>query len=123
MKQSITVSGRMVKDAVLKTVSTASGDKPVLSGTIAYNTRASTGVNEKGEKDHSNFADIQIWGKQAETLASRLVKGVPVIAEGEPLLKRYTTNEGKRGVQFLINADTIDVRALPPKAEEAPAQA
>lgn len=121
MKQSITVSGRMVKDATLKKVPTADGEKFVLSGTVAYNTRASTGVTDKGEKDHSNFADIQIWGKQAETLASRLVKGIPVIAEGEPLLKRYTTSEGKRGVQFLINADTIDVRALPPKAETAQA--
>lgn len=119
MKQSITVSGRMVKDATLKTVATSDGEKPVLSGTIAFNTRASTGKNEKGEKDYSNFADVQIWGKQATNLASRLQKGVPVIVEGEPLLKRYTNNEGKRAVQFLINADTIDVRALPEKAPAA----
>lgn len=80
--QSITICGRLGRDAELRT--TQGGDS-VLGFTVAVDVR-------KGREKETAWWRVSLWGKRGEALAPYLLKGVAVTVIGEFSLGDY---EGK----------------------------
>lgn len=74
---SCTISGHLTHDAELRY--TSSG-LPVLGFTVASNKSVKRGDDWT---DKPNFIDCTMFGKRAESLAERMVKGVFVVLTGE----------------------------------------
>ena len=70
-------------------------------------------VNEKyrsksGEMVESVcFADIVVWGRQAETCGQYLAKGAPVIVEGRLQLDQWKTEAGEKRSRLRVRADRV----------------
>ena len=90
--QSITICGRLGRDAELRT--TQGGDQ-VCGFTVAVDVR-------KGRDKETAWWRVSLWGKRAEALAPYLLKGVAVTVIGEFSLGEY---EGKP--QLNIRASEI----------------
>lgn len=95
---SISISGRLTKDAEKKTV----GDNVVTSFSLA------TDVFVKGEKQ-AMFWDCSVWGKRADTAAQYLKKGGAITVIGR-LMPVYVSGE-----KAYLKVDVTDF-SLPPRA-------
>jgi single-strand DNA-binding protein len=76
-------------------------------------------VNEKyrsksGEMVESVcFADIVVWGRQAETCGQYLAKGAPVIVEGRLQLDQWKTDAGEKRSRMRVRADRVQFLGKP----------
>ncbi|MEI6807371.1 MAG: single-stranded DNA-binding protein [bacterium] len=76
--------------------------------------------NKAGEVVESVcFADIVVWGRQAETCQQYLTKGAPVIIEGRLQLDQWQTDKGEKRSRLRVRADRIQFLGRASKAEEA----
>jgi single-strand DNA-binding protein len=98
--------GRLVRDPELRY--TASG-VPVAKFAIAVD-RPFT--NQQGERE-TDFIDIVVWRKQAETVANYLNKGRLVLVDGRLQVRSYETQEGQRRRVYEVVAE--NVRFLDPR--------
>jgi single-strand DNA-binding protein len=89
---SVTLIGHLGRDPENRT--TNSGDS-VTSFSLATNKRRKDG-------DLSTWWNCTCWGKRGETLASYLKKGDPVLIQGEPSLRPYTTKDGRDGLALEV---------------------
>jgi single-strand DNA-binding protein len=103
----ICLTGHLTRDAELK--STASG-KSVLKFGLAVN----TGYNDSARV---TFYNCDYWGK-AENLAQYLVKGALIAVTGEPSLREYSVDSGKRQS---LDVRVSDIILLGSKKDAAPA--
>jgi len=94
----VTVIGRLAKDAELK--STPSGHA-VSKFTVAVNRYS------KGESEAS-FFDVNLWGKQAESLSQYLTKGKAVGIDGELRQERWR-QDGQNRSRVLIVASSVQL--------------
>lgn len=102
--QVITIQGNIGKDGTIKDVR----GRDVLSFSV--------GVKQGyGDKTQTNWYRVQVWGKLAQTLLPKAVKGVNVVAVGELIIGEY---QGKPS--FDLNADQVRFIGAP-KAESRPA--
>ena len=85
--------GRLTKDPESRNTTTG---KQVVSFSIA--------VDDPYNKDHTNFFNVQTWGKQAEFCGKYLTKGRLVSVEGRLNHRKYTTNDG-------ANRDCVEIVA------------
>ena len=53
------------------------------------------------------FADIVVWGRQAETCSQYLTKGAPVIVEGRLQLDQWQTEAGEKRSRLRVRADRV----------------
>ncbi len=53
------------------------------------------------------FADIVVWGRQAETCCSYLHKGRPVVVEGRLQLDQWQTETGEKRSRLRVCADRV----------------
>ena len=64
--------------------------------------------NKAGEVVESVcFADIVVWGRQAETCGQYLVKGAPVMVEGRLQLDQWQTDKGEKRSRMRVRADRV----------------
>lgn len=89
MLNNIVLIGRLTKDPELRY--TPSG-KAVATLRLAVD-RGTT--NPQGEKE-TDFIDVVVWDKQAETVANYLQKGRLVAVQGRLQIRQYETQEGQR---------------------------
>jgi single-strand DNA-binding protein len=85
----IVLIGRLTKDPELRY--TPSG-KAVATLRLAVD-RGTT--NPQGEKE-TDFIDVVVWERQAETVANYLQKGRLVAVQGRLQIRQYETQEGQR---------------------------
>lgn len=91
--QLVTISGNIGRDGEFRT--TQGGDK-VLSFSV--------GVQQGwGERASTNWFRCSVWGKRAETLNGKLLKGVRVFATGELSIGEY---QGKP--QYDVRVSELD---------------
>ena len=85
--------------------------------------------NKAGEMVESVcFADIVVWGRQAETCGQYLAKGAPVVVEGRLQLDQWQNDKGEKRSRLRVRADRVQFlnRARPGKdgeSAESPAPA
>jgi len=76
-------------------------------------------INEKftskdGEaKESTCFADIVVWGRQAETCQEHLVKGSAVMVEGRLQYDQWETEDGQRRTKIRIRANRVQFIGRP----------
>ena len=86
---SITVAGRVVKDAELR----QAGSSQVCGFSVA----ADTGF---GDKKQAHFFSCSLWGNQGAAIAQYLRKGTPVTISGEYSEREY---DGKQYKELRVN--------------------
>lgn len=102
----VIVSGRLTRDASLKTLSSGSS---VAELSVASNRIWNDRNGEK--KEETVFVDVDLWGKQAEYFGNNLKKGDYVMVTGRLRRESWETDGQKRS-KLSLRADKID---LPPK--------
>lgn len=76
--------------------------------------------NKAGEVVESVcFADIVVWGRQAETCQQYLTKGAPVIVEGRLQLDQWQTDKGEKRTRLRVRADRVQFLGRASKTDEA----
>ena len=97
MSNSISFTGRLGSDAVLKDV----GSYQVLEMSVANNVGF-------GEKQSTNWFRVNLWGKQGASLAPHMIKGKEVFVSGELCSREYTDKDGASKASLEVRASTID---------------
>lgn len=100
MLNSIVLIGRLTKDPELRW--TQSG-KAVATLRLAVD-RGTT--NPQGERE-TDFIDVVVWEKQAETVTNYLQKGRLVAVQGRLQIRQYETQEGQRREKAEVVASTV----------------
>jgi single-strand DNA-binding protein len=59
------------------------------------------------------FADVVVWGQQAETCGQYLGKGSPVMVEGRLQLDQWKTDSGENRSRLRVRADRIQFLGKP----------
>ena len=57
--------------------------------------------------DHTEWFSVTVFGRQAETLSERLVKGTRVYVEGRLESRQYETQNGQKGFSLDIVANDV----------------
>lgn len=57
--------------------------------------------------ERTDFFDIVIWGRQAETCAEHLKKGAPVMVEGKLQLDQWQTEQGEKRNRTRVRAQRV----------------
>jgi single-strand DNA-binding protein len=94
--------GRLTRDAELKYTNNG---QPVCHFSVATGSR-----RKKGDQwvDESSFWDVDLWGKQAETLNQYLTKGKLVAVEGTMRQDRWE-QDGQARMKVIISANTVQL--------------
>lgn len=94
--------GRLTRDSELKYTS---GGSPICSFSVATSSR-----KKKGDQwiDEASFWDIELWGKQGESLNQYLVKGKQVAIEGTMRQDRWE-KDGQPRMKVVVNAQTVQL--------------
>ncbi len=94
--------GRLTRDAELKY--TNSGQA------ICHFSVATSSRKKKGDQwvDEASFWDVDLWGKQGESLNQYLVKGKLVAVEGAMRQDRWE-QDGQSRMKVIINANTVQL--------------
>lgn len=100
MLNHIVLIGRLTKDPELRY--TQSG-KAVATLRLAVD-RGTT--NPQGEKE-TDFIDVVVWERQAETVANYLQKGRLIAVQGRLQIRQYETQEGQRREKAEVVASQV----------------
>jgi len=85
--------------------------KPVTRFSVAATTRRK---GREGEwEDHTEWFNVTVFGRQAETLAERVTKGTKVYIEGRLESRQYETQNGGKG--FSLDVVANEVLSLDPR--------
>lgn len=92
---SVNIAGNLTRDLELKTTTTG---RSVLNTNVAV----------RRTDDHTDYIDVEIWGKTAEVVNKYCRKGDFVAIKGTLKVDSYTDNEGRNRKKFVVVADTCD---------------
>lgn len=94
--------GRLTRDAELKYTS---GGQPVCHFSVATSTR-----KKKGDQwvDEASFWDIDLWGKQGESLNQYLTKGKLIAVEGTMRQDRWE-QDGQARMKVIVTANSVQL--------------
>jgi len=94
--------GRLTRDSELKY--TPSG------AAVCHFSVATSSKKKKGEQwvEEASFWDIELWGKQGESLNQYLVKGKQVAIEGSMRQDRWE-QDGQSRMKVIINANSVQL--------------
>ena len=103
--------GNLTRDpAVRRTPSGEAGSDLGLAGSEQY-------TNKAGEKTESVcFADIVVWGRQAEACGQYLSKGSPIVVEGKLQLDQWQTEAGEKRSRLRVRAMRVQFLGRPKNA-------
>lgn len=104
----VVLVGRLTQDVEMRFV--PGSGTPVANFTIAVD----RDFTDKDGNRGTDFIDIQVWNKQAETCEKYLNKGNMVSIQGSIRIEPYTDKEGIRRRSFRINASRVQF--LTPKS-------
>lgn len=108
---SVSIAGRLTRDAELKQI----GYTTICEFCIAVNERRKNRNTDEWE-DVPNFFDVSIFGKYAEAVAPRLLKGTKVFVDGRLHYASWQAQDGTKRSKVTINADAIET-ATPSSAQ------
>jgi single-strand DNA-binding protein len=116
---SATLIGRLTRDPQLRTVSTAAGERCVLTLGLAVRRPVSS---QDGDAATADFFDVTVWGPQADTCARYLRKGrlAAVAARLEPT--SWSAGDGSRRRGMEIIATAVEFLDRPPRDTAAASQ-
>jgi len=107
----VVLTGRLTSDPILRYTPTG---VPVVDFTLAVDRRSK---NPKGEKT-TDFIDIVVWRKQAETCATYLKKGRLIGVEGRLEINKYQGSDGQAHRRTRVVAYRVEFLSSKPKEAE-----
>ena len=112
------LAGNLTRDPELKQTGTGTA---VADLGVAINDNYK---NRNGEQvERVCFADVVVWGRQAETCSQYLAKGAAVLVEGSLQLDRWENAEGESRSKMKIRANRVQFIGRGHEESEAPAAA
>lgn len=108
---SVSIAGRLTRDAELKQI----GYTTICEFCLAVNERRKNRNTDEWE-DVPNFFDVTLFGKYAEAVAPRLLKGTKVFVDGRLHYASWQAQDGSKRSKVTINADAIET-ATPSSAQ------
>jgi len=75
-----------------------------------------------GKSEATTWANCNLWGKQAESLATYLNKGQKVAISGEVTLRKYTTKDGAEKDSLDVRVNSITLVGAKGEARGQPSQ-
>ncbi|MCX8059927.1 MAG: single-stranded DNA-binding protein [Aquificaceae bacterium] len=102
--------GRLTDDPKTRHVSDKPDRGTIVEFSIAYNRRYPVG--EEG-KEESHFFDVKAFGRLAQSLGERLLKGYLVVLEGRLVQEKWTDREGKHQTKVRIVAESVKIISKP----------
>jgi len=107
----IQIIGRLTHEPEIRQVTTANGEKSVVSLSIA--------VNREFDKEKADFLKITIWGASADNFAKFTKKGNLIFAQGRLEFETDKKDETKRHHNIIVDKWKL----LTPKAKDGQAPA
>lgn len=107
---SLTATGRVGKDAVVKDV----GDNKICEFSLAVDQRV------KGEKQ-TLWLKCGLWGERGSKLAQYLTSGSVVEVTGEPFIRAYESKSGP-AAELSVRVDRVSLHGGGKRDEERPAK-
>ena len=102
MINKVILVGRLGKDPEVRSTP---GGSTVTKFTLATDERYTDKNGEKQER--TEWHNIDLWGKQAETLSEYLVKGKQVYVEGRLQTDEYTDKDGNKRKSTKVRCDRV----------------
>ena len=99
----VVISGRLTRDSELRY--TPSGT--AVTDVVIASNRIWSKDSERQEE--TTFVDVTIWGKQAESLHTYLVKGRHLMIVGRLKLNKWETEEGDKRSKLTMVAEKINL--------------
>ena len=96
------IVGRLTRDAELRY---ANSGQAICVFSVATSSR-----KKKGDQwvDEASFWDVELWGKQGESLYQYLVKGKQVAVEGQMRQDRWE-KDGQPRMKVVVNANSVQL--------------
>ncbi|GAV23155.1 single-stranded DNA-binding protein [Carboxydothermus pertinax] len=116
MFNKVILIGRLTRDPELR--HTPQGT-PVASITVAVDRPFTT---KEGQRE-TDFIDVVVWQKLAETVARVLSKGRLIMVEGRLQIRSYTDKEGQKRRVYEVVGENVRFLDKPKTAGVAPATA
>ena len=110
------ISGNLAGDSKLTYIPSQSGQLAVLDFTVC--------VNRSWDKAHADFFPVTIYGKRAEALARKLIKGASVTIKGRLDTDSYKSSDGGTVYTWRVIPSSDDDAIsdiIAPKEKDAPA--
>ena len=104
-------TGTVTRDADLKFIPKGQGEATAL---IKF------GIAVHGYNGAVSFDNVEMWGKEAEKIADKILKGVRVLVKGEGINQTFKGQSGADVARHVIKADIVEV--LPKIQKEQPPQ-
>lgn len=104
----VTVSGRITRDPVLKTLA---GGTSICEVSLASNRKFK-------DNEETVFIDVDIWGKQGEVLSEFLHKGKYIVVTGRLKQDRWNSEDGTAKTKISIVAESVTLPPLQAKQDE-----
>ena len=95
----VLLMGNLVRDPDLRV--TPSG-LSVCRITVACSRTVRSEKSEGGSREETTFADVEAFGKQAESVAKFFNKGRPIFVEGRLRLNEWTNQAGEKRSKLVI---------------------
>lgn len=100
---SVSIAGRLTRDAELK----QAGYTTICEFSIAVNEKRKNRNTDEWE-DVPNFFDVTMFGKYAEAVAPRLLKGTKVFVDGKLHYSTWQAQDGSKRSRVSVYADTVE---------------
>ena len=99
----VMVAGNLTRDPALRQTGTGTS---VGSFALAVNEHYTTKNGEK--REDTQFIDVEVWGKQAESCEQYLKKGAPAFVEGRLRVNQWEDkNTGDKKSRMLVRAERV----------------
>ena len=108
----IIVIGNLTRDPEKRLVGETSLLKFGIASSHKYSVRGES-------REEVLYANVDVWGRQAEALHQYLSKGKPVLVEGRLKMEEWDDRDGNKRTTAVIVAD--NVRFLPRSSDSTPA--
>ena len=108
--------GRLTRDSELKYTNSGSA--------VCHFSVATSAKRKKGDQwvEEASFWDVELWGKQGESLNQYLVKGKLVAVEGSMRQDRWE-QDGQPRMKVIVSANTVQLLGGgQQQGQQAPAQ-
>ncbi|MCH8979895.1 MAG: single-stranded DNA-binding protein [Armatimonadetes bacterium] len=92
----VVLVGRLTRDPELRNTTTG---KQVVNFGIA--------VDDRFNKEHTNFFNVSAWGSTADFVSKYLTKGRLIAVDGRLNYRKYTTQDGQERSVIEVVADNI----------------
>lgn len=108
----VVVEGRLTSDVSEKDFGFLSTGTAKLTIHLACNKSI-----KKGEEwvDETSFFDVTVWGKYAENIKAKVVKGATVLVKGALKQDRWEDANGNKKSKIYINAESVKIYPKEPK--------